>query len=223
MKPIRWEPVVVAVCSLTAGCASVSLTPGADQIKVTDVAADVAACAPLGHLAAAQVMMTDPDAERQMRNETLDLGGNTLLLTPPLNRTGIAYRCGDARTPSARAPAPQAAMAVKAPAEVVQAQIDAYNRRDIEGILSSYADDAQIFYYPDQLTMSGKDALRDGFRKLFEPAPQLHASILHRIAFDRFVIDQQQVTGRPDGQVIQAVAIYEIRDGRIVRVTFLHR
>ena len=37
----------------------------------------------------------------------------------------------------------------------------------------------------------------------FEPAPQLHAS------------------DRADGQVVEVVAIYGIRDGLIVRVTFL--
>jgi hypothetical protein len=63
--------------------------------------------------------------------------------------------------------------------------------------------------------------MRERYRKLFEPAPQLHALILNRIAFDRFVIDRESVTGRADGKTIEAVAIYEIRDGRIVRVTFL--
>jgi hypothetical protein len=68
----------------------------------------------------------------------------------------------------------------------------------------------------------GRVRLRQTARiKLFEPAPQLRASILHRIAFDRFVIDQEKVTGRADGQVIEVVAIYGIRDGPIVRITFL--
>jgi hypothetical protein len=234
MKLNRWEPVVVAACLLAAGCASVTLTPGADQINVTRNAADTAACASLGPVANPQLMLTDPDADRQLRNETLALGGNTLLLTTNLGRSGIAYRCGDTGrasgqspvppatgTAAARTPAPSATTALQAPVEVVQAQLDAYNQRDLERCLSLYADDTQIFDYPDHLLMTGKDAIRDHYRKLLEPAPQLHVSILSRIAFDRFVVDRESVSGRPDGQTIEAVAIFEIRDGRIVRVTFL--
>jgi len=227
MRAIRSEPVVVAICAMVAGCASVSLTPGAEQVKVTRYAADVAACASLGNLSTPPMMMTDPDAERQLQNETLGLGGNVLLLTSSMGRIGVAYRCGDARTSSGRpssgaTPATPATETVPEPIEIAQAQVEAYNRHDLEGFLSFYADNAQIFEYPDHLVMAGKDAMRDGYRKLFEPAPQLHAAILHRITLGRFVIDQEKVSGRQDG-TIEAVAIYEIKDGRIVRVTFLRR
>jgi hypothetical protein len=233
---IRGVPAVLAIGAIVTGCSTVSLAPGADQVNVTRNAAEVAACASLGSVSPPKVLLTDPDAERQMQNETLDLGGNVLLLTTSLGRSGIAYHCGGGpATPSARSPAtPAAAAAATAPpaaapaaapvpAEIVQAQVDAYNRRDLEAFLSFYSDDAQILDYPAQPLMAGKEAMRERYRKLFEPAPQLHADIMHRIAFDRFVIDREHVTGRPDGQAIDAVAIYEIRDGRIVRVTFLRR
>jgi len=112
-------------------------------------------------------------------------------------------------------------MAVPSSSEIVQAQVDAFNARDLERFLSFYADDARILDYPDQVLASGKDAMRDRYRKLFQPAEQLHATIQHRTVFDRFVIDQERVTGLPDGKVTDAVAIYETKGGRIVRVTFL--
>jgi hypothetical protein len=117
---------------------------------------------------------------------------------------------------------PATALAPKrTPSEIVQAQVDAYNRRDLEGFLAFYADDAQILFYPNELALSGKEAMRERYRRTFEP-PQLHATIPQRLAFDRFVIDQESVvTGRPDRPLIEAVAIYEIKDDRIVRVTFL--
>jgi len=222
MKPIRWEHVVIAACAILAGCSSVSLAPGADQIKATSNAADVAACASLGALDPPPPMMTDPDVERLLRNETLAIGGNVLLFSSPVRRSGSAYRCGDAGAPvGLAAPAP-AAKPVPAPIEIVQAQVDAYNRHDLEGFLAFYTDDAQILDYPDRVLMSGKDAMRERYRMTLEPA-QLHASILHRIVFDRFVIDQERITGRADGEVVEAVVIYEIRDGRIVKVTLLRR
>lgn len=239
MKTIRWKPAVAAICTVAAGCASVSLAPGADQVTVTRNAADVAACTPVGDMSSPPPMMTDPDVDRRMRNETLSLGGNVLLITSSLRRTGTAYRCGDVAMPSGQTPAPPgtlaapattaatnatagpAAMAVPSPSEIVQAQVDAFNARDLERFLSFYADDARILDYPDQVLASGKDAMRDRYRKLFQPAEQLHATIAHRTVFDRFVIDQQRVTGLPDSQVTDAVAIYEIKGGRIARVTFL--
>jgi len=223
MKEFRWEPVVVAACALAAGCSTVSLAPGADQVRVTSKAADVAACTSVGSVQAASSMLTDPDAERQMQNQTLTLGGNVLLFSSPLHRSGTAYHCGDAGASSGGVVAAPAAVIVQAPAQIVQAQLDAYNRRDLEAFLSFYADDAQIIDYPDQVLAPGKDAMRERYRKLFEPAPDLHAAILNRIAFDRFVIDQEKVTGRADGQPIEAVAVYEIRDGKIARVTLLRR
>jgi hypothetical protein len=229
MKANRWEAAVVALCALAAGCSTVTLAPGADQVKVTSNAADVAACVSLGNVATPSAMLTDPDAQRQIQNEALGFGGNTLLLTSSFGRSGTAYRCGDAApSPPATSPGQTAAPAAVAraappPNEIVQGQVAAYNRRDLEGFLSFYADDAQIFEYPDHLLMAGKDAMRERYQKLFEPSANLHASILNRITFDRWVTDHEKVTGRADGQVIEAVAIYEIRDGHIVRVTFLRR
>ena len=104
---------------------------------------------------------------------------------------------------------------------LIDAQVAAYRARDLERFLSFYADDARIFDYPDQVLASGKDAMRERYRKLFQPADQLHATIQHRTVFDRFVIDQERVTGLPNGKVTDAVAIYETKGGRIVRVTFL--
>lgn len=263
MKGIRGKLLTVAVCATAAGCSTVSLAPGADAIKVSRNPADMAGCGSLGNVGHPAPMMTDPDVERQMRNETVNLGGNALLVTSQFGRTGIAYRCGDAAKPAAAAagvpaaaastptdtgithrvlqflqgsstasptgqapaaPAAEASMAatdVRTPTEIVQAQVDAYNRHDLEGFLGLYADDAQLFDYPDQRLMAGKDALRERYRQRFEPAPKLHAQILQRIAFDRFVIDQERVTGLADGQGLEVVAIYEIRDGHIARVTFL--
>lgn len=101
---------------------------------------------------------------------------------------------------------------------IVDAQLAAYNRRDVEGFLSYYSDDAKIFAYPNQLTESGKDQLRIRYGQSFGNQ-NIRALILKRIVFDRFVIDHERITGRPDGAV-EAIAVYEIKDGKIIVVTF---
>jgi hypothetical protein len=101
---------------------------------------------------------------------------------------------------------------------IVDAQLAAYNRRDVEGFLSYYSDDAKIFDYPNQLTESGKDQLRARYKRSFSNQ-NIRALIVKRIVFDWFVIDHERITGRPDG-TLEAIAVYEIKDGKIIVVTF---
>jgi hypothetical protein len=102
---------------------------------------------------------------------------------------------------------------------IIDAQLAAYNRRDVEGFLSYYSDDAKIFDYPNRLTETGKDQLRKRYRQSFSNK-DIRAVILKRIVFGRFVIDHERITGRPDGPV-EAIATYEIKDGKIIVVTFI--
>lgn len=102
---------------------------------------------------------------------------------------------------------------------IIDAQLAAYNRRDVEGFLSHYSDDAKLFDYPNQPTESGKDQLRARYTRSFANK-EIRAEIVDRIVFDRFVIDHERITGRPDG-TSEAVAVYELKDGKIVAVTFL--
>lgn len=104
------------------------------------------------------------------------------------------------------------------PEQIVDAQLAAYNRRDVEGFLSFYSDDAKLFDYPNQLTESGKDQLRVRYERSFNDK-NVRALIVRRIVFDRFVIDHERITGRPDGTV-EAIAVYEVRAGKIMAVTF---
>jgi hypothetical protein len=104
------------------------------------------------------------------------------------------------------------------PEAIVDAQLAAYNRRDVEGFLSYYSDDAKLFDHPNQLTESGKDQLRTRYQRSFSNQ-DIRAVIVKRIVFGRFVVDHEKITGRPDG-TFEAVAVYEIQDGKIVVVTF---
>ena len=101
---------------------------------------------------------------------------------------------------------------------IIDAQLAAYDRRDVEGFLSYYSEDAKLFDHPNQLTQSGKEQLRSRYQRSFSNK-NVRAVIIKRIVFDRFVIDHERLTGHPDG-LIEAVAIYEIKDGKIITVTF---
>ena len=101
---------------------------------------------------------------------------------------------------------------------IIDAQLAAYDRRDVEGFLSYYSEDAKLFNHPNQLTESGKEQLRVRYQRSFKNK-DVRAVIVKRIVFDRFVIDHERITGHPDG-LIEAIAVYEIKDGKIITVTF---
>jgi hypothetical protein len=105
-----------------------------------------------------------------------------------------------------------------AAADVVQRQLDAYNARDLDTLLTLYADDARLYEHPDKLLAAGTAQLRERFAARFQE-PNLHARLLHRIVQGAFVIDHERVTRTfPDGPGAQEFTlIYEVAGGRIVR------
>jgi len=144
---------------------------------------------------------------------------------PPIHRLALAFCCA-CMSLSVHAVQPvQTPMQMNtqktATAEaLVDAQLAAYNRHDLEAFLGFYADDAELVDYPDHVTQTGKAAMRARYAKRFA-TPGLHATIAKRIVFGDFVVDHEQITAENVAGVREAVAIYEVKDGRIVRVTFL--
>ena len=107
-------------------------------------------------------------------------------------------------------------------AAVVQRQLDAYNARDVDAILATYAADAEQFEYPETLLARGVAQLRERFAARFTE-PNLRATLLHRIVVGSTVIDHERVTRMfPEGPgTIELVAIYEVRDGKIAQARFI--
>ncbi|MFZ6844338.1 nuclear transport factor 2 family protein [Undibacterium sp. RuTC16W] len=108
------------------------------------------------------------------------------------------------------------------PEAVVQQQLDAYNARDLEAWLATYADDAQQFEHPGKLVASGKAAIRERSRLRFQE-PNLHARLIQRSVMENMVIDHEEVTRTfPEGTgTIRLVAIYQIAKGKIQSGSFL--
>jgi hypothetical protein len=102
------------------------------------------------------------------------------------------------------------------PAAVVQRQLDAYNARDIDALLATYAPDARQYEHPATLLASGHEAMRERFAQRFQE-PDLHARLLQRVVMGNLVIDHEVVTRNfPEGKgAVELVAIYEVVEGRI--------
>lgn len=105
------------------------------------------------------------------------------------------------------------------PKELAQEQLDAYNNRDIDAFLKPYADDVEIYSFPNELRYKGKDIMREQYRTMFENTPSLHCELKNRIVKDNIVIDHERV--QFGNQIIEAIAIYHIEDGKIKKVHFM--
>ena len=102
------------------------------------------------------------------------------------------------------------------PSAIVQRQLDAYNARDLDMLLSIYAPDAQQFEHPGKLAASGAAQIRERMAVRFQE-PNLHARLVQRVVMGNLVIDHEHVTrtfAEGPGSV-DVVAIYEVVDGRI--------
>jgi len=104
------------------------------------------------------------------------------------------------------------------PAAVVQSQLDAFNARDLDALLATYADDAQMFEHPSKLLASGSAAFRERFTARFQE-PNLHATLLSRTVIGSIVIDHEEVLRTfPEGSgKLELVMIYEVQNGRIAK------
>jgi hypothetical protein len=122
--------------------------------------------------------------------------------------------------PPAPAAAPPAAIA-GTPESVVEAQLAAYNRRDVEAFAAAYAPDAVVYDPPEQIRAAGMESIRRIYGKAFADAPSARATISHRLIQGNFVVDQESVSGLAGGRSASAVVIYEVRDGKIRRAWIL--
>ncbi|NRD19716.1 nuclear transport factor 2 family protein [Winogradskyella eckloniae] len=103
--------------------------------------------------------------------------------------------------------------------QIVQRNLDAYNSRDIDGFMKDYAENIKLYNYPNTLRSEGKEAMQKSYKTWFENVPDLRAFVKKRIVIGNKVIDEEQVTA--NGKIFNAVAIYEVENGLITKVTFI--
>jgi hypothetical protein len=104
----------------------------------------------------------------------------------------------------------------------VARQADAYNRRDIDALLSCYAPDTVIEDATGTVVMEGHDAMRAAYRALFRGSPNRRAEIATRICVGEYVVDEERIMGRRgSAEEIRVVAIYHVATGVIDHVRLI--
>jgi len=111
------------------------------------------------------------------------------------------------------------------PEKVVQANLDAYNKGDIEGFMSYFSSDILIRDFDSGVvTAEGKKEVREIYSELFKASPDLHSRILKRTVFDNKIVDHEYITGRNGSQEpLELVLIYEVRDSKIFRISVMRK
>lgn len=97
---------------------------------------------------------------------------------------------------------------------IVQRQLDAYNAKYIEALMSTYAAEAEHFEHPAKLLASGTVQIRERFLARFKE-PNLFAELVQRIVAGNTVIDHELVTrtfAEGTGR-LELIAIYEVVSG----------
>ncbi|MGG3466303.1 nuclear transport factor 2 family protein [Neobacillus pocheonensis] len=103
---------------------------------------------------------------------------------------------------------------------VVQQQIEFYNKQDLEGFASTYADDITVFSFPDNtITLNGKQALIERYKETFKK--KMFAEIRNRSIVGNKVIDWEIATNGITGESTSLMAIYEVNEHLISKVWFI--
>lgn len=107
------------------------------------------------------------------------------------------------------------------PVELAQAQLDAYNRADLDAFCACYADDVKV-YFGDELDISGIADFRSRYVHKFE-AGGFGATVPRRLAHGDHCVDEEHWwsgVGEARKQGVLLVA-YTVRDGKIAVARFL--
>jgi hypothetical protein len=102
----------------------------------------------------------------------------------------------------------------------VERQVRAYNEHDVDEFVACYAEAVVIEDADGSILVRGREQIRDHYGQIFDRLPDLHAEVVSRIRVGSYVIDEERVTGRADGD-LHTAAVYHLDDGLIDHVRFL--
>lgn len=105
------------------------------------------------------------------------------------------------------------------PARVVQALYDAFNRRDVSGMMAAYAPDAVFIDPPADTIPIDTRQLRDSYKAEFELLPRMRMEVRERRVNGRTVVDEVVTHDGPCKGPVTGTVTYEVVGGRIRSVT----
>jgi hypothetical protein len=134
--------------------------------------------------------------------------GSTLCVTLGVALCVTMFACRPARETHASTPT--------LPDAIVDRQMAAYNRHDVNGLLAGFDDSSGLFLFGEPGVLRTRAAMRSTFAPMFQTYPNVHTETSRRIIVGPFVVDQEQLTGIANGRPTAALAVYEVRNEHLV-------
>jgi len=104
---------------------------------------------------------------------------------------------------------------------MANAQLTAYNNRDIEAFLDAYSDSVKVYTFPGKLSYTGKEHMRRVYTGLFEKYTKLHCSIVSETVHGNKVVHEESVVFDNADKPVHAVCVYIVENGKITEAHFL--
>jgi uncharacterized protein (TIGR02246 family) len=102
----------------------------------------------------------------------------------------------------------------------VEAQLEAYNARDAERFVACFTEDVVVEDAAGTRLLAGREAFHASYAAMFAAHPALHCRVVTRLRAGAFVVDEERVTGRGDGE-LHVIVVYTLRDDLIAHVRLL--
>ncbi len=104
--------------------------------------------------------------------------------------------------------------------EIVTAQIEAYNKRDLKGNIELFSENIQIIQFHDEsVLVDGKDACEKMYKDLFDNSPNLKAEVINRINYGNRIILHEVIHGRyGKNESLEQLIMFEIAENKIERI-----
>ncbi len=101
------------------------------------------------------------------------------------------------------------------PEALVQAQLEAYNQRDLATFVAQFSDDVRIYRPPATApVIQGKATFSDFYQNERFNLPNLHAEIVSRMVVGNKVVDYERISGIRD-EPFEVMVVFEVSDGLI--------
>jgi len=108
--------------------------------------------------------------------------------------------------------------------ELIERQLLAYNRQDLDGHCACFAQDVTVSNLGEAPNLTGAEAYRSRYAGLFAQFPQNRATVVNRIVVGAWAVDHERVERIPnaaDPAPFDVLALYHVKDGRIGSVRFV--
>jgi hypothetical protein len=107
--------------------------------------------------------------------------------------------------------------------KVIDELVDAYNSQDARRFSLLFAEDGWHGSLHADTFQVGPEAIYRRYVEVFGTYPNNRTQVMHRIAFDHFVIDHEKVSRSAESQAFDVVAIYTFEAGKIKRAELVRK